>query len=47
MGKDKSGKGVDKAYPLAVSNLATACINFAAANGLRKIDADVVRTTRV
>jgi len=45
--QDKQGKGVDKAYPLAVSNLAIACINFAAQNGLRQIDADVVRTTRV
>jgi len=47
VGQDRQGKGVDKAYPLAVSNLATACINFAAQNGLRQIDADVVRTTRV
>ena len=47
VGKDKTGKGEDMAYPLAVSNLATCCINFAAANGLRHVDADVVRTAQV
>lgn len=47
VGKDKTGKGEDMAYPLAVSNLATCCINFAAKNGLRRIDADVVRTAQV
>lgn len=47
VGKDKTGKGEDMAYPLAVSNLATCCINFAAKNGLRHVDADVVRTAQV
>jgi len=47
VGQDKQSQGVDKAYPLAVSNLAIACINFAAQNGLRQIDADVVRAARV
>lgn len=47
VGKDKTGKGEDMGYPLAVSNLATCCINFAAANGLRHVDADVVRTAQV
>lgn len=47
VGKDKTGKGEDMAYPLAVSNLATCCINFAAKNGLRRVDADVVRTAQM
>lgn len=47
VGRDKSGKGIDMAYPLTVSNLAVACLNFAAQNGLRHVDADVVRTAQV
>lgn len=43
---DKTGKSVDMAYPLAVGNLATACVNFAAANGMRRVDADVVDTSQ-
>ena len=46
-GQDARGRGVDMAYPLAVSNLAAACINFAAAGGLRQVDDDVVRTVQV
>ncbi len=37
-------KPVDIAYPLVINNLAAACINFAAVNGLRQVDGDVVRT---
>lgn len=47
VGHDKRGKAVDMAYPLAVSNLATACLNFVAASGLRQVDDDVVRTVQV
>lgn len=47
VGRDRNGKGEDMAYPLAVSNLATACVNFAARNGLRQVDADVVRTVQI
>ena len=46
-GQDARGRGVDMAYPLAVSNLATACINFAAAGGMRQVNDDVVRTVQV
>lgn len=45
--RDKSGRAVSMVYPLAVGNLAAACLNHAAAHGARQVDDDVVRTVRI
>lgn len=45
--RDTRSKGVNIAYPLAVQNIAAACLNFAAKNGARQVDEDVVRTVKL
>lgn len=42
-GRDRFGRGVYMGYPLAISNLAMACMNEAAKLGERVVTADVVR----
>lgn len=45
--RDMSGRGTSKLYPLAIGNLAAACLNHAASHGARLVDDDVVRTARI
>lgn len=40
--QDRSGRGVNMSYPLAISNLAMAAMNWAAKLGERVVTADVV-----
>ncbi len=45
--RDNRGNAVNMAYPLPVCNLATACINEAAAIGYELVDADLVATVKL
>lgn len=45
--RDNRGHAVNMAYPLPVCNLATACINEAAALGYDCVDADLVSTVKL
>lgn len=45
--RDNRGHAVNMAYPLPVCNLATACINEAAAIGYDRVDADLVSTVKL
>lgn len=45
--RDNRGTAVNMAYPLPVCNLATACINEAAALGYEKVDAELVEIVKL
>lgn len=42
--KTKDGKSVFYSYPLAIANMAVACINRTAELGLDKVNAEIVRS---
>lgn len=47
LSRDNRGNAVDMAYPLAVCNVAAACLNEAAACGYKQVDADLATSVRL